>query len=261
MTKLQIGTILMAIALFLGLYFGCDTNPPEQAAIEKSRALTVESTDINALLLEAKSGMGPQEESEILALETEMEAAADDSSSARVLKELSGKWYEFGQPAIAGFYAEEVAGLENSGAAWSIAGTTYALCLQTKPPDKIRDFCSSRAVKAFENAISLDPEEVSNRVNLALVYTEAPPPGNPMKGILMLRDLNEQYPENVSVLVNLSRLALQTGQYDRAVERLQQALELDAGNRQAACLLAQAYQGLGRQSEAEEWASRCNSPE
>ena len=63
MTKLQIGTILTAIALFLGLYFGCDTNPPEQAAIEKSRALTVESTDINALLLEAKSGMGPQEES------------------------------------------------------------------------------------------------------------------------------------------------------------------------------------------------------
>lgn len=261
MTKLQLGTIAMAIALFVGLYFGCETKPPSQAAVEKSRALTVESTDINALLLNAKEVIDPQQGSDILALEAELDAAGDDQTTVEILKELSGKWYEFGQPAIAGFYAEEVAGLENTGEAWSIAGTTYVLCLQGQPEDKIRDFCSSRGVKAFENAISINPDEVSNRVNLALIYTEVPPADNPMKGILMLRDLNEQFPENVSVIVNLARLAIQTGQYQRAVERLQQALQLDAANRPAACLLAQAYQGLEQPEEAAKWAARCNAPE
>jgi cytochrome c-type biogenesis protein CcmH/NrfG len=84
----------------------------------------------------------------------------------------------------------------------------------------VKAFCNQRAVQAFENAISLNPDNASHRLNLALTYTEMPPEDNPMKGILLLRELQEQYPENTQVLNALGRLAIQTGQYARAVERL-----------------------------------------
>ena len=45
------------LLLFLVMYLGCDTKPPEQVAIEKSRALNAESTDITNLEREAMASL------------------------------------------------------------------------------------------------------------------------------------------------------------------------------------------------------------
>jgi tetratricopeptide (TPR) repeat protein len=257
MNRLQIAVLASALGLFLLLYFTCSTTPPEQEAIEKSRALMIESTDIQSLLGDAKSRLDTRGTAEILSLEADLEKAAGDTARAEAYKALSGKWYQLGEAALAGYYAEEVANLENTGQAWGLAGTTYVLCAQQADQDKTRQFCSSRALKAFENAISLEPETVSHRINLALAFTDSPPADNPMKGILMLRELDTQYPDNPSVLFHLGRLAVQTGQWDRAVERLSRSVELNPDNRAAWCLLAQAYEETGNQAKAAECSRRC----
>lgn len=258
MNRLQIAVLASALGLFLLLYFTCSTTPPEQEAIEKSRALMIESTDIESLLGDAKSRLDTRGTAEILSLEADLEKAPGDTARAEAFKALSGKWYQLGEAALAGYYAEEVANLENTGQAWGLAGTTFILCAQQTDQDKTRQFCSSRALKAFENAISLEPEAVSHRINLALAFTDFPPADNPMKGILMLRELDTQYPDNPSVLFHLGRLAIQTGQWDRAVERLSRSVELNPDNRPAWCLLAQAYGETGNQAKAAECSSRCD---
>jgi Flp pilus assembly protein TadD len=78
-----------------------------------------------------------------------------------------------------------------------------------------------------------------------------------MKGVMMLRELQEAYPDNTLVLNTLGRLALQTGQWVRGIERLQQALALEPDNKNTICLLAQAYAGLGDQENAAIFAERC----
>jgi len=166
---------------------------------------------------------------------------------------------EFGQPAIAGFYAQTIAENDNSEESWSIAGTTYSICLQRTKEQKVRDYCYQNAVQAFESAVSVNPDNPQHKVNLAVLYTENPPPQNPMKGILMLRELTEKYPENASVLVNLGRLAIQTSQFDKAIERLSQALTLEPTNRQAICFIAKAYEAKGDQTNAELFGKRCNN--
>ena len=80
-----------------------------------------------------------------------------------------------------------------------------------------------------------------------------------MKGILMLRDLIEKEPENVLVLSTLGRFAIQTGQFEKAIERLEKAISLDPKNNKANCLLAQAYQGVGNAEKAAEYANICKS--
>jgi len=259
MTRLQIGVIGAAVALLFIIYFGCDTKPEEQEALEKSRALAVESTNLEALLLTAKEELTPAQSSEILVLEQQLEAAANDTAKVETLKQLSSKWYEFRQPAIAGAYAQQIAETENTEEAWSIAGTTYAICIQLSEEQKVREFCSDRAIAAFESAISINPDNITHRVNLALTYAENPPADNPMRGPSMLLELNQAYPNNVLILNSLARLAIKTGQYDRALERLEQAYTQDSQNVNTICMLAQVHNALGNGEEATEFARQCET--
>jgi len=259
MTKLQWAVILSAVALFFLLYFGCERTPPDIAALEETRGLAAEATTPEALIDEAKAELEAAQAAKVEALRQEVESTMQDSVKAAVYQSLSSEWYKFGYPAIAGYYAEELAGLRNTEESWSIAGTTYSICIQRSEAEKVREFCTARAVRAFENAISLNPDNTAHRVNLALTYTTNPPPDNPMKGVLMLRELNQDEPDNVLVLNALGRLSIKTGQYDKAVERLEAALQNEPGNANTICLLAQAYEGKGNGGKAQEYAEKCRS--
>jgi tetratricopeptide (TPR) repeat protein len=249
-----------AVVLFLILYFGCDTKPAVQKALEKSRALTVESTDLSELLLNAKASLSAVQAADLEQLEQQLDSAATDSGRVETLKQLSGAWYQLGQPAIAGTYAQQVAEQVNDEQSWSITGTTFSICLQmNRENDLVRQYCQGRAVKAFENAISINPANTAHRVNLALTYAEMPPPNEPMKGILMLRELNQQQPENVLVLNSLARLAIKTGQWERAKERLQQAAKLEPENADTVCMLAQVYAQLGDATQAKTFETQCGT--
>ena len=114
-------------------------------------------------------------------------------------------------------------------------------------------------VMAFENAISINPDNIAHKVNLALCYAERPPVDNPMKGVLMLVELNKSAPKNVLVLNTLARLAIRTGQYDRAIERLSTAIEEEPNNEKSICLLAQAYEAKGDTENASVFKQRCQS--
>ncbi len=259
MNWLQVAIISGAVVIFFTLYLGCDTKSNKQRALEKSRAMTIESTDISNILQTAKSQLTALQGSEVLALEQQLKQAVTDEAKVEVLKKLSGAWYQLGQPAVAGTYAQDIAELTGTEEAWSIAGTTYAICLQNVQEDKVRSYCMNRAIKAFENAISINPGNLAHRVNLALCYTENPPRDNPMKGILMLRELNEQQPDNVLVLNSLARLALKTNQLGRAMERLEQSYKIEPQNPNTVCLLAQVYQSLGQSAKASEFAQKCKA--
>jgi Flp pilus assembly protein TadD len=146
---------------------------------------------------------------------------------------------------------------EQTDSAWAIAGALYYDALTGAKDKKIRDFCAGRAVNAFESAASVNPGQASHRVNLALVYAENPPPDNPMKAVLMLRELEQKHPNEVSVYNALGRLAIKTGQWQRAIDRLEKARALDPKNPNAPCLLAKAYQEAGMPEKASEMNTLC----
>lgn len=257
MTKLQWLVVLAATILFLGMYFGCSRVPSTQKELEKTRALTAQSTNLSALLAEAKTALNGEQANAILALESEIQSIASEIEKVDVLKRLSGKWFDFERPAIAGAYARQIAEIENTEDSWAICGTTFAIGIQRSQDIKVKNYCTEQAVQAFENAISLNPENLDHKVNLALCYVENPPEPEPMKGIQMLLGLNRQNPNNVLVLNNLGRLAIRTGQFDRALERLEKALSLEPDNQDTACLLAQAYQQTGNQAKARQMSEKC----
>ncbi len=244
--------------LFLLMYLGLDKIPPKQKDLEKSRAFNIESTGVSNLIQEAMAKLDAEQKNIIDAINTDLEKSASDTlKKTEILKSLSGTWYDLGHPGIAGAYAEDIAQILKTEPSWSMAGTTYALCVRSAKDEKIRSFCSKRAIKAFENAISFAPDKIEARINLAICYVDAPSEDNPMQGILMLRELNAKYPDNVPVLNQLGKLALQTNQIDKALERLETAIKLEPKNNTTICLLAQVYRQMGDISRAGEYENKC----
>lgn len=258
MLKPQLIALITSILLFLVLFFGFDTKPKEQAKIEKARAMVSESTNISILLKDAKKKLNPENAANILALETELEQVQTDSAKKiEVLKRISGSWYQLGQPGISGYFAENIAEIMKDEDSWSITGTTYSICLQNSEEEKIKDYCYGRAIKAFENAISINPENMQHQVNLALCFADKPPKDNPMKGVLMLLDLNKRDPENTTVLMTLGRMGMKTGQFEKAIGRFENVLKIEPTNKKALCLLAEAHQAIGNTSESTKYLSLC----
>ena len=259
MNKAQYLAIAGALALFLGLYFGFDTKTDLQKTTDRSRSLQAESTSPESLLSDAKAHLEPAEAAQVAELEQLIEKSTGDVERVAALKRLSGLWYDLGQIPVAGTFAEQIANLENADSSWSVAGATFFNGLIASQDPVLRRFCADHAVKAFESAATLAPNKPEHRVNLALVYAENPPPDNPMQAVLMLRDLETKHPDNPAVYNALGRLALKTGQWQRAVDRLEKARSLDPKNPNTPCLLAKAYEGLGNTTKANEFADICNA--
>jgi predicted Zn-dependent protease len=257
MTKLQTIVLVLACLLFCGVYFGTNTNPESQKKVEQERARSATSTSIEVLIKEARLSLSRDTAALIMGLEQELSKSSIDSLKVESLKRLAGLWYDAGHAAVSGHYAEEVANILDTEEAWSIAGTTYMIGGRQASEEKIKRFSYSKAIISLENAVSLDPSDYSNKVNLALNYIEYPQLAGPMKGIMMLREYNEQAPDNVLVLNTLARLAVQTNQFERAIERLTKVISLEPKNKQANCLLVKAYDGLGNKEKAAEYAAKC----
>ena len=257
MSTVQKIVLALSVVFFCVLYFGFSVKPKKIAAIESNRAETAATVDINNLIRDVQDDLTSQQRSLLIAIEKELQDIEVESNRIDLLKRLSGKWFEYGYPHIAGFYAEKVAEIVNDETAWSITGTTFAATFEQDAEDKVKDYALERATAAFENAISLAPDAIQPRVNLALSYVERPPQENPMKGILMLIELNKNYPDNPMILTNLGRLAIQTGQFDRAAERLSRVLEIDPENRTANCLMYQLLTKTDDLERAKSFGQKC----
>jgi tetratricopeptide (TPR) repeat protein len=257
MNKPQYWALAAALAVFLVLYLGFKTIPSSQQVVERSRSITGESTSFEMLLDDAKVHLSAGEAAALAELEKQASGAGSESERAEALKKMSGWWFAQGQKAVAGGIAEQVAELEETDAAWSVAGASYFEALLGEQNPKMREYCASKSVKAFESAISLAPAQVEHRVNLALVFAENPPPENPMKAVLLLRELEGKYPDSPAVYNALGRLAIKTGQWERAIERLEKSWALDPKNPNTPCLLAKAYDGAGMDDKAAIFAAQC----
>lgn len=259
LVRKSLGVGGVVFGLLLIMYFGIRRTPSDQSSINMERALNVSSASDAVLLKEAESRLSKQDASMVQALQLQLNESKDSVGRLEILKQLSGTWYQVGEFAAAGIVAKDIAVQINDAESWSITGTTFVNGVVQSKSDKEKQFCTEQAVQAFQQAISLDPDNVQHRINMAVVYTENPPQDNPMLGIQQLLELNRQEPDDVKVLNTLARLAIKTGQYDRAIERLERSNELEPDNKRTHCLLAVAYAESGNIANAEKFKVLCGN--
>ncbi len=239
------------------LYFGFGKVPKEGTESNEKTAADNSSMVLESIREQAKAGLASDAKDSVSALEKISVTTNNDSTKVETYKKLASFWYQAGKAEVSGYYAEKISDITKDKEALQITGTTFRIAIASAKDEKIKDICSEKAIKAFESAIAIDTTNVNYKMQLAMVYVDRPIQDNPMKGILMLRELNTKYPENIDVLVQLGKLAIQTGQFDKAVERLSKAIQLSPQTPSIFCLLAEAYNGKGDKTNADLAIKKC----
>lgn len=245
--------------LFLILLLVFNTKPKKLLKEEVSRALNQKITSSEILRQEAFAQMDESEKARFRALETQIELTSDTLDKIEYQKQLSSLWFASEQYGLSGYYAEQIATLLEDDQSWGIAGTSFGIGIERAKSEKETQYCKQKSLEAFEKAISLNPENLNHQINRSVILAKYPDPSNPMKGIQLLLELNKNNPENVTIMNNLAKFALQTKQWDKAEARLQAALELEPDNLTTLCLLADLYENIGNHDKSAEFALRCNA--
>jgi tetratricopeptide (TPR) repeat protein len=105
----------------------------------------------------------------------------------------------------------------------------------------------NKAIQAGENSIAF-------RVERALLLVNTP--GRSMDGVLELRTLADENPENLKVQLILGNFSLQTGQWAKAEARFKTCLELEADHPEALVGMAEVLVGLDKLNEAKAYAQK-----
>ena len=107
--------------------------------------------------------------------------------------------------------------------------------------ESARDYYS----KAME--MEGEGELLDIKAKVAMTYIAS---STPMQGIAMLREILEEDPEHEGAIYNLGILSIQSGQYDKAVERFEKLVALYPENLQAQFYLGLSYFEAGKEDKA-----------
>ncbi len=185
--------------------------------------------------------------SQIVLFEQNLSKSSNSQGRISAFDSLSTLWKNQKQLALSGWYKSQSALLKNTSSELAKAGELcYSLAKFTSP--KERPLLMQQAIECLEKSYALDSNTVSVKVALASCYVEGS--ANPMKGIMMLRDIVQKDSSNFEAQVQLGLFAMQSGQYDKAVDRFKKLQKIVPNNNEVDLYLAQAYAESGNKNDA-----------
>ncbi|MBP6623651.1 MAG: tetratricopeptide repeat protein [Chitinophagaceae bacterium] len=259
-----------AILLFAGLYFFGNTKgekktkEPTQSAGHESPPMAgpmsnIEPINMDTFIQKATSSLTETENSKFNSLQE----LASKEPSAIHFKDLAEFWEAKKQITIAANYYKKAAFLENTEKSITFAGNLLMAVMQKTEEPAVKKWQSLEAIECFNKALELNGENTDTKVALATCYTEGT--GETMKGVTLLREVTQKDSNNVPANLLLGKLAIQSGQLDKAIRRLELVLTIQPKNTEAMYFLAEAYKNKGDKPKAISLLENCkrivNSPE
>ena len=109
----------------------------------------------------------------------------------------------------------------------------------------------ARKVLTLITQREVDNISAKTKLAMTLVITE-----NPMSGIMLLREVLEKDPENREALLSLGLLSIQSGQYERGVERFEKLIALKEDDYEAMLYMGVCLLEINKPEESSELFTR-----
>lgn len=246
MSSKSIQLTVVALCLLTGLgVFLLEGQAPPLDKVKKKDSEAVKSFDITAYETDAKNKL----DSSSLAELQQLSNSPKDSIGLRKLAEF---WVEQNNAGMAAQATEELATVKSDNEILFNAAYRYlAAFRQSSSPAEQTHFIK-KAISGFNKVLQLAPENTEAKAYLGVCYVEgAQSTGEaPMKGVSLLKEVLEKDSTNLTAIVNLGYFSIQSGQYDKAIERFKQALRVQPTYLDAYIYMADAYQRLNLIDEA-----------
>ncbi|HNI32598.1 MAG TPA: tetratricopeptide repeat protein, partial [Chitinophagales bacterium] len=157
-------------------------------------------------------------------------------------------WHRQNNPALHAYYYYQAMSANKSKQTLESVADTLVYAYKTTEDSVILNNLITFALRSYEEAVKQDTSDVDLRLKLAEAYIQGSQ--EPMKGVAILKELENKHPNDINILMSLGRLSIQSGQLDKAKERLKKILTLEPQNREAIYFLAITEAQLGHTEEA-----------
>lgn len=248
MNKVQILVLAAVIALGVSIFvFGKKTVLTQEASLTP----TVEAgrgMDANAVLDIAASGLKEEEKAKLDPITLALDTVQNTAQKAALHRSLAAFWDTKGEWAAAAVHYDKAATLEPEAVHFMIAGSRYQAAAEMTADTILSNFLFSSAISNMEKATELSPDDLDMKADLANAIVTGT--AAPMKGIQSLLDIVKLDPKHLKANAHLARLAITSGQHDKAVERYTNLINWYPAYADAYLGLGEAYFNLGNQEAA-----------
>lgn len=221
---------------------------------------------IDTLLLQAKKNLTPNQLIWINNLENSITRGDVKGQQLNVYHQLSHFWKDsarFFEPYA--WYEAEGARLENSEKSLTFAARLFLDDLQNDQLDNRRMWKALQAKDLFERSLKINPDNDSAKVGLGACYLFGNITSNPMEGIAKIREVVQKDSTNVYAQLTLVKGSMLSGQFDKAISRLETVIKLQPANWESHLLMADLYERKREFKNAISWyeksLSLINMPE
>ena len=160
---------------------------------------------------------------------------------------LAGLYTRAGQFDSAAWFAGEAASFFNTQESFLKAGNSYYEAYTFAMDPEKRESMAKKTRDFLGKVLEKEPKNYEIKAKVAMTYLSS---SAPMQGILILREILAEDPKNETALFNMGMLAIQSGQYGKAIERLVELEKVNPDHVQGQLLLGVAYMNKGDKTKA-----------
>jgi tetratricopeptide (TPR) repeat protein len=249
---LAIGGFILVIILF----FGFSNAGPKKVAppVKSTEALF----NVQQYIESSKRALSSSQTIFMASLENAVKRGDVKNQQVESYISLANFWKDSGkrfEPYA--FYMAEAAKLDNSEKKLTFAAQIFLNNLRWEKDAAKLKWETDQAISLFEKALELDPGNPDLKIGLGSSYIFGKGgSGNPqetMKGIQTLLSVVREDSTNMKAQLMLGIGGFISGQYDKAIERLQKVVKAQPQNLEAIAFLADTYAAKGDKAEALKW--------
>ena len=202
--------------------------------------------------------MSPEQQSYVNRLQQSVVRGDVQAQQLKVDQQLAEFWKDSVSNGFVlyAYYTGEAAKLEKSEKKLTFAAQLFLQSLRGQDAPALNGWMATNAKELFEKALEMNPDNDSSKVGLGASYIFGSQAGNPMEvmqGIQRILEVARRDSTNMYAQLMLGWGGLESGQYDKAIERLTTVVRHQPANIEAILLLAEVYQQKGDKPNAISW--------
>ncbi len=256
MKKQQWIIVLVGLILVLVIYIGGLTKAPKSdapaAASPQSAGIQPVTSEI--LIQRAKQRLKPEQVTRLMALESSVKRGDVKDQQLHIYHQLAKFWSDSAkmfEPFA--YYTSEAAKLENSEKSLTFAAHLFLDNLLTEGDPAMQHWLGENAKVLLDKALVINPANDSSKIGLGICYMFGNISDNPMQGILEVRKVVQEHPDNLYGQLVLGLGGKKSGQYDKAIERFKIVVDKQPDNLEAIFNLAETFEMKGDKTNAVIW--------
>ena len=248
------GILLVALLFFFGR-----TSEPKKA-LPAQAGKPAQNFNIQDFISQSKQQLSASQLAYLTNIEKEQGNNRPDSAQITTYQAIANFWKDSArifEPYA--FYISEAAKLDNSEKSLTFAAQLFLNNLRGERDEARLNWLTTEAIGLFEKAIAINPNNDDLRIGLGSCYVfgrgKSGDPQQTMKGIQELLAVVRKDSNNMKAQMILGVGGSLSGQYDKAIVRLQKVVEKEPNNLEAVSYLADTYAAKGDHAEAIKWYS------